>query len=109
MAASMWIRGENGVVHQMDLPLSPHIQHRLNTGDLVRVNEDGSPWTEPDEGDGREPVDEVPEDAPALPDRKANRPVWVEFAISQGIDREQAAAMTKADLIAEFTTEREAP
>jgi hypothetical protein len=108
MAEQMWIRGENGTLNVFDVPLPPGIQHRLDRGDLVRVNEDGSPWTEPD--DEPEPAADVPPaDAPALPDRKANRAVWAEFAISQGMGREKAASLTKAQLIAEFTQEREAP
>lgn len=100
----MWIRGENGALHVFDVPLPPGIQHRLDRGDLVRVSEDGTPWTEPD-GEPDEPEDIPPPDAPELPKRTENRLVWVDFAVSQGMGRAQAASMTKADLIAEFTQE----
>jgi hypothetical protein len=40
------VRGEGGGVWPMDLPLSPPIQQRFDRGELVRVNEDGSAWTE---------------------------------------------------------------
>lgn len=108
MAEFIWLRGESGALLSFSLPLHPGIRHRLDTGDLVRVNEDGTPWAEPDD-EPDEPEDVPPPDAPALPDRKATRAVWAEFAISQGMDREQAASMTRAQLIAEFTQEREAP
>lgn len=96
----MWIRGENGTLHKFSVPLPPGIAHRLSTGDLIRANEDGTPWAE---GEEPEPVDVPPPDAPALPKRSESRLVWVEFAVSQGMDRADAATMTKADLIEAFT------
>jgi hypothetical protein len=99
MADTMWIRGENGALHCFDVPLPPGIAHRLHRGDLVQVNEDGSPWREPghDEPEPAEIVD-VP-DAVPLPKRADNRATWTEFAVSQGMDRAAAVALTKAELI----------
>lgn len=97
MAEMMWIRGENGTLHNFDVPLPPGIAHRLEKGDLLRVNEDGSPWAEPSEADA--PVDAPPPDAAPLPKRSENRAVWTDFAVSQGMDRTSAAALTKAELI----------
>lgn len=94
----MWIRGENGALHLFDVPLPPGIAHRLSRGDLVRVNADGSPWVA-DADPGEPEESEVPPDAPALPKRTENRAVWTEFAVSQGMDRATAAAMSKAELI----------
>lgn len=98
---TMWIRGENGVVHEMSLPLSPHIERRVDRGDLVHVNKDGTPWSGNDSDDD-EPAGTLP-DAPPLPKRTENRAAWTEFAISQGMDRETAASMTKAELIEALT------
>jgi hypothetical protein len=103
MAEQMWIRGENGALHLFDLPLPSGIQSRLDKGDLVHVNEDGTPWAEPGEEPLEPPHGDLPPDAPALPKRADNRAVWTEFAVSQGMEREQAAAMTKNELIDTFT------
>lgn len=103
MPEQMWIRGENGALHCMDVPLPPGIQHRLDRGDLTRVNEDGSPWHEPGEEVLEPPRGDLPPDAPPLPKRTENRAVWTEFAVSQGMDRETAAGMTKAELVETFT------
>lgn len=103
VADQMWIRGENGALHCMDVPLPPGIESRLNRGDLVRVNEDGTPWVEPGEEAVEPPRGDMPPDAPPLPKRTENRAAWTEFAVSQGMDRAQAASMTKAELIEQFT------
>lgn len=103
MAEQMWIRGENGALHLMDVPLPAGIQHRLDRGDLTRVNEDGTPWMEPGEEVVEPPHGDSLPDAPPLPKRTENRAAWTEFAVSQGMDRAQAASMTKAELIEQFT------
>lgn len=103
MAEQMWVRGENGSLQVFDVPLPLGIESRLNTGDLVRVNEDGTPWHEPGEPVVEPPRGDLPPDAPPLPKKTENRAVWTEFAVSQGMDREEAAAMTKAELIDRFT------
>lgn len=109
--------------------LHPGLRRRIRRGELTRVNPDGSPWAEPapdqpgppdnpdgaggpegetgqhgDPDDGTEqPADPdgdgQPADAPPLPPRSASRAVWAEFAIGQGMDREQAAAMSRGELI----------
>lgn len=48
MAETGWIRGENGLVLEMDLPLNDAFAARLKRGEISRVNEDGTPW-EPEE------------------------------------------------------------
>jgi hypothetical protein len=48
-------------------------------------------------------ADVPPPGAPPLPKRAEKRDAWIQFAIGQGMDREQANAMTKAELIEEFT------
>lgn len=100
MAEQMWVLGENGMLNIFDLPLPPGIQSRLDRGDLTRVNEDGTPW-EP-ESELEPPLGDLPPDAPPLPKRTDNRATWVDFAISQGMERDTAAGMTKADLIEAF-------
>jgi hypothetical protein len=103
VSEQMWIRGENGALHLMDVPLPLGIQHRLDRGDLTRVNEDGTPWAEPGAEALEPPRGDLPPDAAPLPKRADNRATWTEFAVSQGMGREQAASMTKAELIELFT------
>lgn len=99
----MWVMGENGTLQVFDVPLPLGIESRLDKGDLVRVNEDGTPWREPGEEVLEPPLGDLPPDAPPLPKKTENRAVWTEFAVSQGMDREEAASMTKAELIDRFT------
>lgn len=99
MADTMWIRGENGALHVFDVPLPFGIQHRLDHGELVRVNADGSAWVEPDEEVLEPPLGDLLPDAPPLPKRTDSRAVWSEFAISQGMDRAAVAGMSKNQLI----------
>jgi hypothetical protein len=47
MAETIHVRGEGGGIFPMELPLHPAIQQRCDQGALTRVNEDGTPWTEP--------------------------------------------------------------
>lgn len=60
----------------------------------------GEPSTEPT----GEPTGE-PGAEPATveqPKKSASKPDWVEFAVSKGMEREAAEAMSKADLVAQF-------
>ena len=102
MAEQVWFKGENGMLNVSDVPLPDGIAHRLERGDLVRVNPDGSPWTEPEPEPEAEDAP-LPDGAPPLPKRTAQRQVWVDFAISQGMDRDEAARASKADLVEKFT------
>ena len=109
MTEVIHLRGESSVVCSFSLPLHPHIQGRLDKGDLVRVNVDGSPWVAPDEPgtEPEAPSGPLPDGAPPLPKRNESRAVWQQFAIGQGMDRDKAAAMTKAELVEEFTKPRD--
>lgn len=99
------LRGENGAVLYFDgVALPEGIAHRVGRGDLTRVNPDGTPW----EAEAPAPAGEPPPDAPPLPGVKENRAVWTEFAVSQGMDRAEAASLTKAQLIDGFTKLRAA-
>lgn len=109
MAADViYVHGESSVLCSFTVPLPPHIQGRLDKGDLVRVNEDGSPWA-PAAGPEAEQVPAadgpLPDGAPRLPKRSASRHVWTEFAKSQGMDAGEAATKTRDELVAEFTRE----
>ncbi|MFF7982286.1 hypothetical protein ACFZDK_24680 [Streptomyces sp. NPDC007901] len=110
MAETIYVRGEGGGIHAMDLPLPEPIQERLTKGMLQRVNEDGSPYTAPaDEeptGVGKTPapgqqVAGLPLTEPA---KTANKPEWVGWAVVKGATPEEADGMTKADLIEKYGT-----
>lgn len=111
MAETIYVRGEGGGIHAMDLPLPEPIQERLTKGLLQRVNEDGTPYTEPsaeDEGDagtaGKAPGQQVPGLPLTEPSRTANKPEWVGWAVVKGATPEEADGMTKADLIEKYGT-----
>lgn len=99
------LRGENGAVLYFDGAALPEgIAHRVGRGDLTRVNPDGTPWDDASQGSAAEPSPgDLPPDAPPLPSVRENRAVWTEFAVSQGMDRAEAASLTKAQLIEVIT------
>lgn len=98
--ALIHVLGESGSVMYFDRDELPEaIAGRLENGDLTRVNADGSPWDDLTP----EITDDKPPDAPSLPSVRENRAAWTAFAIGQGMEREKAALLTKAQLIEEFT------
>lgn len=46
MSETIYMRGRGGAVWEMTLPLPEYIAKQYEAGDLVRVNQDGSPFTE---------------------------------------------------------------
>jgi hypothetical protein len=44
--SDLYVRGEGGSIIPMDLPLPEDIAQRYDSGALVRVNADGSPWVD---------------------------------------------------------------
>lgn len=96
--APIHVLGEGGTVIAMDLPLPEPIAHRMTTGQLRRVHEDGSPYAEPAELG----VPALPTQAPAASAPKA---AWVGWAVANGADPAEAEAMTRADLIEAYGAE----
>ena len=94
MADHVFIRGEGGSVFKMDLPLHETIEDRLLKGYLTRVNEDGTPYIE-----GQDEVPGLPTERPAL---NAAKPIWVGWAVANGMTPDDAEALTKVDLIEKF-------
>lgn len=93
MAETIYVRGEGGGIHAMDLPLPESIQQRLARGQLTRVNKDGSTYT----GLVEEAVAAPPTTRPGKTAVKAE---WIGWAVSvHHMDPEQAEAMTKTDLM----------
>lgn len=115
MPETIYVRGEGGGVHAMDLPLPEPIQERLTKGLLQRVNEDGTPYTEPSAepdpgGDGPlpgqvpAPGQTVPGPPLTEPSKNASKADWVGWAVVKGATPEDADGMTKADLIEKHGT-----
>ena len=93
----------------MDLPLPEAIQQRVDAGVIVRVNEDGSLWSgsvpEPTPEPASEDADELARDdvGPVRPERANPKSRWVEYAqLVSDLTREEAEALTKAELISRF-------
>lgn len=92
--------GGGSVVIKMDLPLHEATAEQLTKGYLRRVNEDGSPYVEPVEGDGPPPE-------PKPPAKSAAKAEWVGWAVkhpdeSRRMTPDDAEALTKDDLIERF-------
>lgn len=85
--------GEGGTVFKLDLPVHETIAERIAKREILRVNEDGTPYVEP--------ATEA-EVAPTAPPASASKAAWVDWAVSQGADRAEAEAMTKLNLIGEY-------
>lgn len=85
-----YFRGSGGIVFDYTLPLTEHQQYQLTRGELVRVNEDGSAYTEAE-----------PPKQPAL---SASKVDWVGYARSVDPDLtvDDADAMTRNDLAEKY-------
>lgn len=101
---TIYVRGEGGGIHAMDLPLPEPIQDRLARGLLRRVNEDGSPYLGADVDasavveDGGEPAVHASPDG--RPPQAAPKSEWMAYVVRLGkLSAEDAANYTKADLI----------
>jgi hypothetical protein len=130
MAETIHVRGEGGGIHAMDLPLPEAIAERLTKGLLTRVNADGSPYApegpakEPagerdaedapdpgspsgDAGDagGKTEPTEVPAPPTKVPAKAAPKAEWVGWAVVNGADPEAAEAMSKADLVEQYSNQ----
>jgi hypothetical protein len=93
MGDTVYIRGEGGSVFKLDLPLHEAIEDKLRKGLVHRVNADGTAHT------GDDTVPGLPTERPAL---SAVKLEWVGWAVHEGMDPEDAAALKKQDLIDRF-------
>lgn len=102
MTDSIHVQGEGGTVIKMDLPLPEHIAQRLTTGQLRRINEDGTPFSDSTSqplAPGSDPVPGPPLTEPAKTAVKAD---WVGWAVVCGANVDEAEGMTKNDLIEKY-------
>lgn len=98
MGNTVHIRGEGGSIFELDVPLHETIEEKLLKGLVQRVNADGSIYTA-SAGKGDVVVPGLPTQRPANSAVKAE---WVGWAVAQGASVEDAAALTKADLVERF-------
>jgi hypothetical protein len=96
----IFVQGSGGLVIKMDLPLHEATAGQLTKGYLRRVNEDGSPYVEPVEGDNPPP-------ALKPPAKSATKAEWVGWAVNHPDDSrrmapDDAEALTKDDLMERF-------
>ncbi|AVH57882.1 MULTISPECIES: hypothetical protein [Streptomyces] len=103
---TIYVLGEGGGVHAMDVPLPEPIQDRLTRGLLRRVNKDGSPYqgtatgedTRAGAKDGDDPAH--PPSPDGRPAQSAPKSEWIGYVVRLGkLSAEDAANYTKADLI----------
>lgn len=91
----IWLRGENGAVHEFELPLHEAIQDRLTKGYLTQVNEDGTDYIAPEDQGS-----DLTKGLPARPAVNASKAEWVGFVVhAYGIKPDKAETATKQDLI----------
>ena len=93
-----------GQILGMTLPVHEAIEHQWRTGELQRVQEDGSPW----QGAGSLPGDPAPDDdglahegtAPSRPRANAHVSKWQRYAVAlRACTEDQAAEMSRDELI----------
>lgn len=96
---SIHVRGEGGVVWEMDLPLPDGAAQRLARGDLTRVNKDGSTYEPGPDEDPAAPQDPADPHEVARPADGARKQDWVTYAVSKGATVNDANGATKQELI----------
>jgi hypothetical protein len=87
-----YFKTASGLVLDLHLPLNENMHHQLTRGELVRCNPDGSTLTV-EQGGGPVPK----------PPANAAKAAWVGYAVSQGMDVNDADALTRNDLVEKFT------
>lgn len=110
MSRSAWFRGEGGSLLEFDLPLTEHYAAQERQGRLIRVNPDGSAWSDAPEFESDEDR-KAREDAedqerpigPVKPSRADTKAQWVDYAeLSSDLSHDELQAMTKAQLVERF-------
>lgn len=106
------LRAPSGVVIDHTLPLHETIAHQWRNGELQRVDDGGDLWegneydlsgaygTDAEVRQGTDGEDEVP----ARPADTAPKKAWQDYAVAvKACTEDEAAGMTRADLIARCT------
>lgn len=116
----LYVRGEGGVIWKMTPPLGEGIEDRLTKGYLKLVDKDGNvlPWSpvpvQPLIAETNREAAQQPPQAPQAPQdgtgaayggqpaRNAAKAEWVGWAVTNGMEPDEAEALTKQDLIDQF-------
>ncbi len=94
MPDTIFVRGEGGSIFKLGLPLHEAMEDKLRKGQLVRVDQNGEPFTGKPDG-----VAALPETCPGVNAAKTD---WIGWAVAKGCAPDDAEAFTKADLIEMF-------
>lgn len=100
-AKSVYVRGEGGSIFKLDLPLHETIEDKIVKGVMQRVNADGTPYA-----GGSDGVAAPPTSAPA---KSAAKGDWVAWAVVCGATPDDAAALSKQDLVDAYAQAPPAP
>jgi len=95
-AETGFFRGAGGGIFELPLPLSENFEQQRVRGQLVRVDENGDPWTDQTSAPAV--------DGPARPPVNAPKNEWVGYAVAVDPDLtvDDADARTKNDLIEKY-------
>ncbi|MFE9865874.1 hypothetical protein ACFYPZ_24570 [Streptomyces sp. NPDC005506] len=96
MAETAYFRGEGGHVWEMDLPLGEQHARAHKEGRLVRVNQDGSAFSE--SAEESEASSTEPASIP-MPSKGGSKADWVAYAVAQGADVAEAESKTRDQLV----------
>lgn len=111
MADVIWLEGEAGAVLTMAAPLPPAVQKRVDDG-LMHLIPAPAPRAAPlppaerqeaPQGAAGEPEsaqEPAPPDAVPMPSNGASRAEWERYALSQGMEPDRVATMTRNQLAA---------
>lgn len=110
MSRSAWFRGEGGGLHLFDLPLPAAYAEQERQGRLIRVNSDGSAWSDApgvesdEERKAREDAADLERPiGPVKPSRADSKAQWVDYAeLSSELAHDELVGMTKAQLVERF-------
>lgn len=91
MAKYVWVRNTNGAEYPVVKSAFDPELHTEVEGAEVALDANAQPTLRRDE--------------PQAPPKNAPKVAWVDYAVSQGADPEEAEAANRADLIAEYGTE----
>lgn len=108
----IWLRGENGALLSFSEPLPAFIQSKLDKGEMQRAEAPPErpvpavpavPPVPPPAQDAEDAAEPPADAAARRPSVRASATAWRAYAVSQGMPRGKASAMTKQHLITEYT------
>ena len=98
MTGHITLRGENGALLTVSLPMHFSIQDRFDKGELTEVAPDGSTRLEYQPPADSQPAAMTVAAEMPLPKRAAPQTEWADYAVAQGMDPAEAAGMKRDEL-----------